>query len=106
MKGDFSLIFVTFPSKEKALEVSKILLKEKLIACATLLSNCNSIYIWKGAVEEAEEILCIIKTKKEKYEKIEKLIRENHPYEVPEIIMVSVEEGFEEYLNWISSSII
>ncbi len=106
MKRDFCLIFVTFPSKEKALEVSKTLLEEKLIACATLLPNCNSIYIWKGKIEEAEETLCIIKTKKDKYKKIERLIKEKHPYEVPEIIMVSVEKGFEAYLNWISSSIV
>jgi len=105
MKEKYSLIFSTFPSKEKAKEVSRILVEENLIACSTIIPAHLSIYKWEGKVQEDKEFLCIFKTKEKNYEKVEKRLKEIHPYKVPEILMVEVKKGFKEYLKWIDELI-
>lgn len=105
MKRNYCLIFCTTPSKESALDLSKFLLNKKLIACSTIIPSYLSIYKWKGKIEEAEEYLCIFKTKEKLYEEIEKEIKENHPYEVPEILMVEIKKGMKDYLKWIDESL-
>ncbi len=105
MKEKYSIIFSTFPSKEKAKEVSKVLVEENLIACSTIIPAYLSIYKWEGKIQEDEEFLCIFKTKEKNYEKIARRLKEIHPYKVPEILMVDIKKGLEDYLNWIEESI-
>lgn len=105
MKKNYSLIFCTFPSKESAVELSKILLNKKLIACSTIIPSCHSIYRWEGKIEEAEEYLCIFKTIEKLFDEIEKEIKEKHPYEVPEILMLEIKKGVKDYLKWIDESL-
>lgn len=105
MKEKYCFIFCTFPSKEKAREISLKLLEEKLIACCTIIPSFLSIYRWEGKICEDEEFLCIFKSKMENYKKIEEKILKNHPYEVPEILAVEIKKGFENYLNWIDESL-
>lgn len=105
MKEKYSIIFCTFPSKEVAKEVSRKLLEENLIACSTIIPSYLSIYRWEGKICEDEEFLCIFKTKLKNYEKIEKIILKNHPYEVPEILEVEIKKGFDRYLKWIDESL-
>ena len=105
MKMKYCLIFCTFPTKEKAVEISKILLNKKLIACSTIIPSFLSIYKWEGKIEEAEEYLCIFKTKEKLFDEIEKEIKERHPYEVPEILMLEIKKGTKNYLKWIDECI-
>lgn len=70
------------------------------------MTPIESIYSWKGRIEKAEEILCAIKTKEELYGGVERIIKENHSYEVPEIIAVPIVKGSDEYLNWLNESTI
>lgn len=68
----------------------------------TVLGPATSFYRWEGREEEAPETPVIIKSTRERYPELERVIRENHPYEVPEIIAVPVELGFLNYLGWVT----
>ncbi|MEM1542621.1 MAG: divalent-cation tolerance protein CutA [Thermoproteota archaeon] len=95
-------VFTTMGNKEDALRIAKILLEKRLAACFQIIGPIKSLYWWKGKIEESEEWLCVIKSKEELYEELEKTIRENHPYEVPEIIAIPIAFGNKSYFEWIN----
>lgn len=97
------LIYCTVPDRDTAVDVGKKLVESRLAACVSFGSPVESIYRWQGKVEEATEYAMTIKTVSENYSKIEKLILSVHPYDVPEIVCVDIENGFQSYLNWIES---
>lgn len=96
----FILVFTTAPNQKTALKISDFLLDRNLAACVNL-SPIRSLYRWKGKREQAKEVLMMIKTRKSLYSKLQKAILKNHPYEVPEIIAVSLTAGSPSYLSWI-----
>lgn len=83
-----------------AKDLGKKLLEKGLIACYNLTS-VDSAYWWKGELEEGEEILMILKTKLENFDKIETFLKENSGYEVPEIVAVKPEQVNVPYSNWV-----
>lgn len=98
----YIVVFTTFPDRKIARKVSRLLVEEKLAACVQC-AGIDSIYRWKGKVESAEEVLCIIKTKKSLFPSLCKRIRALHPYEVPEIVSVAVEGLSEPYRDWMQT---
>jgi periplasmic divalent cation tolerance protein len=103
MPANHQIIFCTCPDKDTAEKIARLLVTEKQAACVNILPGITSIYSWKDQIESAEEHLLLIKAHKDYYQAIEAAVRDNHPYEVPEIIAVPVESGLPEYLNWIDS---
>lgn len=95
------IIFVTAPTKDSALSLAKALLDTQLVACVNILPEITSVYNWKGAREESSEVLLLIKSREELFPELEKLIRTNHPYEVPEIVAVDVAAVSEPYAEWV-----
>ncbi|MEF3075102.1 divalent-cation tolerance protein CutA [Methylobacter sp. Wu1] len=93
----------TCPDKDTAEKIARLLVMDQLAACVNILPGILSVYTWQGQVESAQEHLLLIKSRKDHYLSLEKAIRDNHPYEIPEIIAVPVEAGLPEYLNWIDS---
>ncbi|MEO0254526.1 MAG: divalent-cation tolerance protein CutA [candidate division WOR-3 bacterium] len=100
----YIIVFCTTPGKDKAYEISRKIIENKLAACVNYF-KVNSIFEWKGKIEEEEEYLLIIKTKEEKFEELENFIKKIHPYEVPEIIFFKIEKGNEDYLKWIDDTL-
>jgi len=96
-------VFTTTEKKEDAIRIAKILLKKGLAGCIQIIGPVFSLYWWKGKMEESEEWLCIIKSEKSLYNELEKTIKDNHPYEVPEIIAVPIIMGNQDYLDWLNS---
>ncbi|MHA1325624.1 MAG: divalent-cation tolerance protein CutA, partial [Candidatus Helarchaeota archaeon] len=84
--------------------IARILVKEKLAACVNLIP-IRSIYFWKGKIEEDKEYLLIIKTKTSVIDKLKKKLKEIHSYEVPELIVLPIEDGLPAYLNWLNETI-
>ncbi len=101
MSVDALLVFCTCPNRESAEQIAGRLLERGLAACVTISSPVTSLYIWEGERESAEEIQLLIKTTRECYDALEQAIFSLHPYELPEIIAVSVDWGFSRYLNWV-----
>lgn len=95
-------VITTVSKKSDAEKISKALMDKRLAACVQIGGPIKSIYRWKGKIERALEWVCIIKTRKNFYKKVEKEIKESHPYEIPEIIAVSIAEGSKDYLKWLS----
>ena len=100
MNNKYSIIKTTFPDKESAKKTARLLVENRLAACVQMLP-VESVYSWKGEVCEENEVMLLIKSKSDLYGKIEAAIRENHSYEVPEIVQIPITGGLPEYLNWI-----
>lgn len=98
--NQYIIITTTFDNKDELNKVSNILLEERLVSCCQVY-NIKSSYWWKNNIIDANEYLLKMKTKKELYKEVERIILENHSYEVPEIITYNIENGYSKYLNWI-----
>jgi len=103
-KNGYIVVLCTVP-KGKGEELARILVERKVAACINLIKGLRSIYWWKGKIEEDDEELLIIKTSKKMYGDLERLIKENHPYTVPEIIALPIISGNPDYLAWIDESL-
>jgi periplasmic divalent cation tolerance protein len=99
---DALLVFTTLPSADKAAELAKALVEERLAACANLLPAIRSIYRWQGKVQDENEVLVLLKTRAEHLERLKLRILELHPYEVPEVLAIPVEAGYQPYLDWLA----
>ena len=101
---EYCIINCTAKDKEEALKISRILVQKKLIACSNIIPSLTSVYIWNGQVNEENEVLMIMKTKTELFDKVKEEILKLHSYDVPEIIAVPIIKGSEEYLGWINEN--
>ena len=102
---DARIVLSTAGSREEAEKIGTALVERRLAACVNIVQQVQSIYRWKGKVEQAEELLLVIKTSAAKFGAIRDAIRELHSYEVPECVCLGIEDGSEEYLRWISESV-
>ena len=100
----YIIVFVTTGNREESEKIARTLVSEGLAACVNIVENIKSIYKWNGKIEESEENLLIIKTLKEKFEKLSSKIKEEHSYDNPEIISFEISQGSEEYLKWVKES--
>jgi periplasmic divalent cation tolerance protein len=98
---DFVMILTTTDSKEEAKRISKDLVKKRLAGCVEINGPIQSTYRWKGSVEYGEEWLCSIKSRKDLINKVEMAIKEIHPYDVPEIVVLPIIAGSNDYLTWL-----
>ncbi len=103
METKMVMIISSFPSKETAKEVAGKLVKNKLAACVQITSPVTSIYEWEGKINEDEEVLLFIKTSSASKERTIEFIKKDHPYDVPEIIVLPVVGGFDKYIEWVES---
>jgi len=99
-----SLLVVTnLPDRESAEKLAVLLVERRLAACVNILAPCASVYRWQGEIQHDEEHPLLIKTVPARYAELEASIRANHPYELPEIIAVSVDRGLPAYLQWVEA---
>ncbi|MDP2981621.1 MAG: divalent-cation tolerance protein CutA [Candidatus Omnitrophota bacterium] len=101
MKNKYIQVVTTISGKRGAEKIAKSLIDKRLAACVQIAGPIKSIYRWKGKIETAKEWVCVIKTRKNLYKKVEKTIKKIHPYEVPEIIAVPIAAANKDYLKWI-----
>lgn len=99
------LVISTVPDQETAKAVAKALVEERLAACVNIVPNLGSVYRWQGEVVEDNEVMLLIKTRRERYAELETRIRNLHPYNLPEVIALPIQQGSIPYLNWISESV-
>ena len=99
--SEHCLIFITAGSKEEAEKISRGLVESKLAFCVSTLPKVQSTYYWKDKIHVDKEFLLIVKTRQDQYEALEAWVKNNHSYEVPEIIVLPIEQGLPSYLNGI-----
>lgn len=101
--ADAVMVITSLPDRDSALRMAEFLVEKRLAACVSVLAACTSVYRWQGAIETAQEVPLLIKTRGALYPEIEAAIRETHPYELPEIIAVTVNQGLPGYLEWVAA---
>lgn len=99
--SEHCVIFITAGSKEEADKISRGLVESKLAFCVSTLPKVQSTYYWEDKIHVDEEFLLIVKTRQDQYEALETWVKNNHSYEVPEIIALPIEQGLPAYLNGI-----
>ncbi|NPA17530.1 MAG: divalent-cation tolerance protein CutA [Aquificae bacterium] len=101
----YIVVLITCPDKETGRKLAFGLVENKLAACVNIVPGLNSIYFWQGKVEDDSEILMVVKTREDLFEKLEEYVKANHPYTVPEIIALPIVKGSSDYLNWIDKTV-
>ncbi|MHA1909499.1 MAG: divalent-cation tolerance protein CutA [Candidatus Thorarchaeota archaeon] len=101
--SEYILAISTCPEKE-ADNLARKLVESKECACVNLIRNVFSIYHWKGSIEEDQEVILLMKTKKELELSLLSELKKHHSYEVPEFIVLPIISGSMDYLNWIRES--
>ena len=96
---------ITAPNPEKAREMARSLLQERLVACVNLVPGVSSLYWWEGEIQEDSEILMIVKTEQSRLEMLQERLPQLHPYSVPELLVLPVESGLSSYLDWVRQSV-
>lgn len=95
------LVYSTFPSLTAAEEVGRVLLERGVAACVNILPRMVSIYRWRGAVERAEEVVMIVKTRGELAKAAMAEIKLHHEYDVPALLVLPVSDGDDDYIRWL-----
>ena len=99
------LVFCTFPDEETAGKVGRQLVEQGLVACVNLIPNVTSIYRWKGQIENAPEVLAVLKTDAEHLPELERVLVELHPYDVPEFVALDPSHVSQPYFDWVSTTL-
>ncbi|MCA0184766.1 MAG: divalent-cation tolerance protein CutA [Proteobacteria bacterium] len=100
---DILLVLTNLPDADSAGRVARLLIERRLAACVNVLAPCTSVYRWQGALETASELPLLIKTTRAAYPALQATLREAHPYELPEIVAIPVQEGLPDYLAWVAA---
>ncbi|HWP36185.1 MAG TPA: divalent-cation tolerance protein CutA [Gemmatimonadales bacterium] len=101
--ADFIVALTTLQSASDARKLVRELVERRIIACGTVLAGGKSIYRWASKITETSEAVVLMKTRRERWTALESVIRERHPYEVPELLALPVQAGLSSYLGWLTA---
>ncbi|PIZ74363.1 divalent-cation tolerance protein CutA [Candidatus Peregrinibacteria bacterium CG_4_10_14_0_2_um_filter_43_11] len=99
-----SVGYITAPTKAEAKQIVETLLAEGLIACATILPDAESYFVWKKELIKKKEAAIVIKTRTKNEEKIIQVVREIHSYECPCVVFWSLDYGNSDFLKWVDKN--
>ncbi len=102
---DFKILISTAPNQEVAESLASNLIEARLAACVNIVPQVTSIYEWQGKIERESEVILLIKSTAGNFSAIEKLLNEQHPYDVPELISCNIDEISASYGQWLKSAI-
>lgn len=101
----YRLVLVTASTVAEAERIAKKVVQKRLAACVNIIPKLRSIYRWEGEVVTESETLMFIKTTKKALPNLEKKIKKLHSYEVPEFIVLKIDDGSDDYLEWVGKSV-
>jgi periplasmic divalent cation tolerance protein len=102
---DKRIVLCTIGSEAEARKIAHHLVEQRLAACVNIVPQVESIYRWEGKVESGVEWLLLIKTTAERFPAVREAINTLHSYELPECIVMNIEDGSASYLEWIGQSV-
>jgi periplasmic divalent cation tolerance protein len=100
------LVLTTLGSAEDARAFVTSLVKDRLVACGTVLPGAESVYRWEGTITQEQKVVVLLKTDASKWDELRAAVGERHPYEVPELLAFPVERGNDLYLSWLTSEVV
>lgn len=98
------LVLTTLPVDADAAVFARTLVSERLAACVNLLAPMESVYRWEGDVQREAERQLIMKTTRARVDALWQRVRELHPYDVPEFLVLAIADGSDAYLRWLGES--
>jgi periplasmic divalent cation tolerance protein len=101
---DLLLVLSTAASREEGVGIGRRLVEERLAACVNVVPAARSVFVWEGELQEADEALLVIKTRRDRYADLERRIQALHSYSVPEILAVPIASGSPAYVAWVRES--
>lgn len=104
MNDEYVIALSTFPAGADAARLARTLVEERLAACVNILPAMTSIYRWKDGIEQDPEHQLVMKTTRTRIASLWERLRELHPYDVPEFVVIPIIDGHEAYLKWIGES--
>jgi periplasmic divalent cation tolerance protein len=102
-EGEVRVVLVTAPDAAVGASLARELVEARLAACVNLLPQVRSIYRWEGQVQDDAEVLLVIKTRADRCEELATRVKELHPYDLPEVLVLPVAGGSQPYLQWVFS---
>ena len=99
------IVFSTFATEADAARVARVLVEERLVACAQLMPGARSIYRWQDQVRDEAEVVVLMKTRKQDWTALLSRLHELHPYETPECVAVRVAAGAPKYMAWLDEAL-
>ena len=103
--AEFIQVSTTTASREDADRIANRVVEKRLAACAQIIGPIASTYWWKGEIETAEEWLCLMKSRMDRFDEVKAKIIESHPYDTPEIIAMPIVAGSEGYMAWLAEEL-
>lgn len=100
---DYIQVLISIDTQDGARQIQRLLLAERAAACVQVLGPVSSSYWWQGKIDEAQEWLCLAKTTRAVYHRLEGLVKKHHPYDTPEIIGIPILLGNRPYLDWVGA---
>ena len=101
MRQALAIVLTAVSSNKEAEFLSDIIAKSKYAACVNILPNISSKYMWKGELQNVNEVMLMIKTRKDYFKYLERLIKKNHSYQVPEIVCIDIPCVSDDYSKWV-----
>jgi periplasmic divalent cation tolerance protein len=102
---DKRIVLTTAGSEEEARKIARHLVDNRLAACVNIIPQIESIYRWQGKVDSSREWLLLAKTTQERFPAVRDAIRKLHSYELPECVVLNLEDGSSDYLQWLADSV-
>lgn len=99
------VVLVTTPDDDVARRIARAVVEERLAACGNIVPALISIFRWQGAVQEEREALLVLKTTIDRFDALRERVIELHPYDVPEVLALGVEQGHAQYLDWLAACV-
>ncbi len=99
------MVLTNLPDRASAERIAQTLIAEHLAACVNIMAECGSVYRWQGKIEAANEVPVFIKTTRGVYPRVAETILAHHPYELPEVIAVTIDLGLPAYLKWVQQAL-
>lgn len=100
----FRLVWVAHPDAKESAKLAEAIVESRLAACVTVIPGGKSVYRWKDKIEHSEENLLLIKTGIQRLAPLIEFVKSRHPYECPEIVSVTIDEGDSSYLRWLEQN--
>lgn len=103
MATPYCVVLVTVPDQAAADKIAETMVTTKLAACVNVVAGVKSVYHWEGKLERSDELLLVVKTRKDLMPEVCDFVKKNHPYKVPEVVALDVADGHAAYLDWVGA---
>ncbi|KAL6096647.1 uncharacterized protein ACO6RY_05923 [Pungitius sinensis] len=103
--GHHSVVLINSPNVQAAKDIGRGIMERRLAASINILSKTSTMYYWKGDIQEASEVLMLVKTKTSRIQQVTDYVRSLHPYANPEVLSFLVEDGSPPYVKWMDEAV-